>query len=52
MTNTAFFMKIYCSRRERINCFVLDASDRDAVDKHHQKFGVKCDWITEVNITA
>lgn len=27
---------------------LLDAPDRYAVEKHHSKFGVKCDWITPV----
>ena len=31
---------------------LLDAPDKEAVDKHHQKLGIKCDWITEVKITA
>ncbi len=32
--------------------YLLDAPDKEAVDKHHQKFGIKCDWITEVKTTA
>jgi hypothetical protein len=31
---------------------ILDAPNKDAVIKHHQKFGLKCDWITEVKTTA
>jgi hypothetical protein len=31
---------------------ILDAPNKDAVYKHHQKFGLKCDWITEVKTTA
>ena len=31
---------------------ILDAPDKDAVSKHHQKFGMKCDWITEVKTTT
>jgi hypothetical protein len=31
---------------------ILDAPNKDAVSKHHQKFGLKCDWITEVKTTA
>ena len=31
---------------------ILDAPSEDAVYKHHQKFGLKCDWITEVKTTA
>jgi hypothetical protein len=32
-------------------CF-LEAPTRIAVEKHHEKYGVKCDWITEVQTTA
>jgi hypothetical protein len=32
-------------------CF-LEAPARTAVEKHHEKYGVKCDWITEVQATA
>ena len=39
--------------KEQNKCFcVLDAPNREAVDKHHQKFGLKCDWIVEVQSTA
>jgi Protein of unknown function (DUF4242) len=39
--------------KEQNKCFcVLDAPNREAVDKHHQKFGLKCDWIMEVQSTA
>lgn len=31
---------------------LLDAPDRYAIDKHHAKFGIKCDWITQVKMTA
>jgi hypothetical protein len=31
---------------------ILDAPNKDAVIRHHQKFGLKCDWITEVKTTA
>ena len=24
---------------------ILEAPNKDAVSKHHQKFGMKCDWI-------
>ena len=28
-------------------CF-LEAPSRDSVEKHHQKYDIKCEWITEV----
>lgn len=30
---------------------LLDAPDKYAVEKHHLKFGMKCDWITSVKMT-
>ena len=33
-------------------CYCLiDAPTMDAVQKHHDKFGIKCDWIMEVKTT-
>ena len=31
---------------------VLEAPDRESVEKHHAKAGVKCDWIHEVESAA
>jgi hypothetical protein len=32
-------------------CFcLLDAPDEVAVENHHDKAGVKCEWITEVSV--
>jgi hypothetical protein len=31
---------------------LLDAPSKDAVIKHHEKHGFKCDWVTEVKTTA
>lgn len=30
---------------------VLNAPDQDAVQKHHTKVGIECDWIHEVEST-
>ena len=30
---------------------LIDAPTKDAVKKHHDKIGVKCDWIMEVKTT-
>jgi hypothetical protein len=30
---------------------ILDAPDKEAVVKHHDRLGVKCDWIMEVKTT-
>jgi Protein of unknown function (DUF4242) len=31
---------------------LVDAPDRYAVERHHSKFGMKCDWITQVKMTS
>jgi hypothetical protein len=31
---------------------LVDAPDRYAVEKHHYKFGIKCDWVTQVKMTS
>lgn len=31
---------------------LLDAPNKEAVIKHHEKHGFKCEWITEVKTTA
>jgi hypothetical protein len=31
---------------------IIDAPNKDAISKLYQKFGSKCDWITEVKTTA
>ncbi len=31
---------------------LLDAPSKEAVEKHHDKLGYKCDWIVEVKTTA
>jgi Protein of unknown function (DUF4242) len=34
-------------------CFcIVDAPDTDAVEKHHAKLRVKCNWITQVKSIA
>lgn len=39
--------------KEEDKCFcLLDAPNREAVEKHHHKAGLKCDWVTEVKSTA
>lgn len=31
---------------------ILEAPSKEAVEKHHTKFGTTCDWITEIKTTA
>ena len=42
---------IYSEDEDRCYCF-LDAPDKEAVVKHHNKLGYKCDMIREVDATA
>ncbi len=41
---------IYNEKENKLFC-LLDAPSKEAVDKHHRKLGVKCDWIHEVRTT-
>ena len=36
---------------DRVFC-ILDAPNKGAVDKSHQKIGITCEWIMEVKETA
>lgn len=31
---------------------LVDAPDRSAVENHHAKFGMNCEWITQVKMTT
>lgn len=42
---------LYNKEEDRLFC-ILDAPNKEAVSKHHQKFGISCEWITEVKTTA
>ena len=42
---------IFSEDEDRMFCF-LEAPNKDALIKHHEKFGYKCDYIIEVNSTA
>jgi len=41
---------IYNEKENKLFC-LLDAPSKEAVDKHHRKAGVNCDWIHEVKTT-
>jgi hypothetical protein len=37
--------------READLCYCLqEAPNKEAVEKHHSKFNLKCEWITEVTM--
>ena len=38
---------LFNKEEDKLYC-ILDAPNKEAVEKHHEKFGIKCDWITEV----
>lgn len=42
---------LYNEDEDKIFC-VLNAPNKEAVEKHHSHAGLKCDWITEVKSTA
>jgi len=42
---------IYSEEEDRMYC-VLDAPNKEAVKKHHNKLGYNCDFIMEVDTTA
>ncbi len=42
---------LYNKEENKAFC-IIDAPSKDAVEKHHQKFGTKCTWITEVKSVA
>jgi Protein of unknown function (DUF4242) len=41
-------IKILFNRKANICFCLLEAPDREAVEKHHEKYNIKCNWITEV----
>ncbi|MDA4129125.1 MAG: DUF4242 domain-containing protein [Thaumarchaeota archaeon] len=41
---------IYNERENKLFC-LLEAPDKAAIEKHHHKAGVECDWIVEVKTT-
>jgi hypothetical protein len=45
-------LNIIYNRADGISFCLLEAPTKEAVEKHHEKYGVKCDWITEVEVTA
>jgi len=42
---------IYSEGEDKMYCF-LEAPDKEAIKKHHEKFGYKCEYILEVDSTA
>ena len=42
---------IYSEDDDRCFC-LLEAPDKEAIKKHHEKFGYVCEYILQVNTTA
>ena len=42
---------MYNKEEDKFFC-LLDAPNREAVENHHKKHGVKCEWVTEVKTTS
>ena len=42
---------IFSENEDRMFCF-LSAPNKEAIIRHHDKFGYKCDYIIEVNSTS
>jgi hypothetical protein len=42
---------MYNKQEDKWFC-LLDAPSKEAVEKHHQKAGITCEWITEVKTTG
>ena len=41
---------LFSENENRIYC-VLDAPNAEAIHKHHEKAGIKCEWVHEVKST-
>ena len=42
---------IYNEDEDKMYC-ILDAPNKEAIKKHHDKLGYKCDFILEINTTV
>jgi hypothetical protein len=45
-------VNIFYNKSENKSFCLLDAPNKEAVEKHHEKAGFKCDWIIEVESTS
>lgn len=42
---------LYNIEDDKVFC-LIEAPNKNAVEKHHAKYGIKCDWIVEVKTTS
>jgi Protein of unknown function (DUF4242) len=43
-------VNLFYNKESKVCFCLLDAPDVTAVENHHDKAGVKCEWITEVEL--
>ena len=42
---------LYNIEADRLYC-ILHAANKEAIEKHHKKYGVTCEWIMEIKTSA
>jgi Protein of unknown function (DUF4242) len=42
---------MYNIEDDKVFC-LIEAPDKNAVEKHHAKYGIKCEWIVEIKTTS
>jgi hypothetical protein len=42
---------LYNIEADKVFC-LIEAPNKSAVEKHHAKYGIKCEWIIEVKTTS
>ena len=42
---------LYNIEADKVFC-LIEAPNKNAVEKHHAKYGIKCEWIVEVMTTS
>ena len=42
---------LYNIEDDKVFC-LIEAPNKNAVEKHHAKYGIKCEWIVEVKTTS
>ena len=42
---------LYNIEADKVFC-LIEAPNKNAVERHHAKYGIKCEWIVEVKTTS
>lgn len=45
-------VNLFYNKESKICFCLLEGPDIDAIEKHHSKVNIKCEWITEVTLAA